>query len=78
MSNIEIEKQISKIEGELEKDFSQYTERKLNNMLISLRIKLNEINVVSAWNLKKGAIWKIKCLNQWNYILLSKLSTKQV
>ena len=48
MSNIEIEKQISKIEGELEKDFSQYTERKLNNMLISLRIKLNEINVVSA------------------------------
>ena len=48
MSNIEIEKQISKVENELTKEFSQYTERKLHNMLISLRIKLNEINVVSA------------------------------
>jgi len=46
MSNIEIEKQISKVENELTKDFSQYTERKLHNMLISLRLKLNEINVI--------------------------------
>jgi len=52
MSQFEIEKQISKVENELSKDFSQYTERKLHNMLISLRIKLNEINVVSAWKLK--------------------------
>ena len=51
MSNIERQKivmQISKVENELEKDFSQYTEKSLHNMLISLRLKLSEINVVST------------------------------
>jgi len=49
MSNIERQKivmQIAKVEGELIKDFSQYTEKSLYNMLISLRLKLNEINVI--------------------------------
>jgi len=44
MSNIEIEKQISKVENELSKEFSQYSERKLQFIMLETCLRLNTMD----------------------------------